>query len=140
MKKIILIAVLWMGWSWTAGAQTTTTVDPAAVQQATDEMVALYQLNPEQTAKMYTIQERRFRNMAEIENLRTSDYDLYLAKRRSVRNGTDASIQRILTPEQKTIYNAQIAERRKRDSDKIRELREKGASKEEIQKALLELE
>lgn len=138
MKNIILIAALWMCWTWTAGAQTT--IDPAAVQQATDEMVALYQLTPEQTTKMYTIQERRFRNEAEIEHLKTQDYDLYLAKRRSVRNGTDGSIQRILTPEQKTIYNAQIAERRKRDSDKIREMRENGASKEEIQKALLELE
>ncbi|MBK8703926.1 MAG: hypothetical protein IPN33_10070 [Saprospiraceae bacterium] len=138
MKNIILIAALLTCWTWTAGAQTT--IDPTAVQQATDEMVALYQLTPEQTTKMYTIQERRFRNLAEIEYLKTQDYDLYLAKRRSVRNGTDGSIQRILTPEQKTIYNAQIAERRKRDSDKIREMRENGASKEEIQKALLELE
>lgn len=136
MKKIFLscfVTLLTFG----AFAQT---IDRAAVQQATDDMAALYQLDEEQKTKMYTIQERHFRNMAEIESLSTTDMKLYAQKKRAVRMGTDASTKRLLTDTQMPIFNAQQLERRKKESELIRKMKAEGASKEEIQLAIFEME
>lgn len=137
MRKLLAIALLWSCATWMAAAQTNG-IDPVAVQQATDELTALYHLDNAQVQKMHTIQERRFRNLAEIEPLKTQDYSVFLAKRKAIVTGTDGSIKRMLHEEQLVIFNNQIAERRKQESDLIRELREKGASKEEIQQAISE--
>ena len=128
-----------MGFAWGVSAQATASVDPAEVQKATDEQVALYKLDANQTQKMYTIQERRLRNLKEIEALKEQNYDLYLAKRKALRTGTEGSIKRLLTPEQRPILDAQLAERRRQEGEKIQALRASGASKEEIQRAILEM-
>ena len=136
MKKIFLtffVALLAIG----TYAQT---IDRAAVQQATDEMTALYQLDDDQKAKMYTIQERHFKNMAEIESLNNTDQKLYIQKRRAVRMGTDASTKRLLTEAQMPIFDKQQLERRKKESDLIKQMKANGASKEEIQLAILEMQ
>ncbi len=137
MKKIVLslsfcLVVLALS------AQTTT--DQDAVQQATSEMASLYQLDAKQTAKMQTIQERRFRNLAEIETLQDSDPRLYLIKKKNIRKGMEHSIRMMLTQEQMPIFNQQLVDRRKRESEKIKQMRLNGASKEEIQNALLEID
>lgn len=136
MRKVFLnifMALLAIG----ASAQT---IDRAAIQQATDDMAALYQLDEDQKTKMYTIQERHFRNMAEIESLSNSDQKLYVQKKRAVRMGTDASTKRLLTETQMPIFNAQQLERRKKESELIRQMKANGATKEEIQLAILEME
>lgn len=116
------------------------TVDQDAVQQATSEMVTLYQLDAKQTAKMQTIQERRFRNLAEIEFMQDSDPRQYLIKKKNIRKGMEHSIRMMLTNEQMPIFNQQLIERRKRESEKIKQMKLNGASKEEIQNALLEMD
>ncbi len=116
------------------------TIGQDAIQQATDELVSLYQLDAKQAVKMQTIQERRQRNLAEIETLQDSDPQLYLIKKKNIRKGMEASIRMMLTAEQMPIFNQQQIERRKRDSEKIKSLRAQGASKEEIQMALLEMD
>ena len=137
MKKIVLslsfcLAVLAL--SAQAG------VDQDAVQQATSEMVALYQLDAKQTVKMQTIQERRFRNLAEIEFMQDSDPQQYLIKKKNIRKGMEHSIRMMLTNEQMPIFNQQLVERRKQESEKIKQMKLNGASKEEIQNALLEID
>jgi hypothetical protein len=135
MKKIFFCAmVMFMVLSvsaQTAGAQ-------SDVEEATRELVSVYGLDENQSAEMFKIQERRLKNLAEIEPLRQSDYQLYLHKRRNVRLGTEGSIKRLLNEEQMEIFNRQLLERRKKESEYIKELRQKGAGKEEIQKAILE--
>ena len=137
MKKIVLslsfcLAVLAL--SAQAG------VDQDAVQQATSEMVALYQLDAKQSVKMQTIQERRFRNLAEIEFMQDSDPQQYLIKKKNIRKGMEHSIRMMLTNEQMPIFNQQLVERRKQESEKIKQMKLNGASKEEIQNALLEID
>ncbi|GJM34884.1 MAG: hypothetical protein DHS20C18_38850 [Saprospiraceae bacterium] len=137
MKKIVLslsfcLAVLALS------AQAT--IDQQAVQQATDELTALYQLDAQQTPKMQIIQERLFRNLAEIEVLKDQQPILYLEKKKNIRRGMEASIKMMLTTDQMAIFNQQLVERRKKESDKIKNLKAEGASKEAIQMALLEIE
>lgn len=139
MRKLIAIAVFMMGLTLSMSAQTNMQVDPVAVQKATDEQVALYKLDANQAKEMYKIQERRLRNLQEIETLKEQNYDLYLAKRKAARTGTEGSIKRLLTPEQRPILEAQQMERRKQEGEKIQSMRAAGASKEEIQKAILEM-
>lgn len=109
-------------------------------QSATEAMTSLYSLDETQVAEMLVIQQRRFRNLAEIESLKNTDEKLYHIKMRSIRKGTEASIKRILKPEQMPTFNAQVAERRKKESELVKEMKLKGASKEEIQTALLGME
>jgi len=109
-------------------------------QEATDQAVAFYQLNEKQAGQMYVIQERRFRNLASIAQLQETDRPLYLQKKNSVREGMMSSIQRMLNDEQMEIFNLQLAERRKKESALIQELKQEGATKEEIRLAIWQLE
>ena len=111
-----------------------------AARQATDELAAVYSLSEAQVSQMLVIQERRFRNLAEIEPLKDSDPTLYRIKLRNIRFGTDASIERMLNPEQRPILDRQRAERRRQEAARLRELQQQGASKEEITEAILDME
>lgn len=107
---------------------------------AVAEQVAIYKLNASQQSEMKVIQERRLRNLLEIEPLRQSDYMLYLQKLRNIRLGAEKSTRALLTEEQARIFAQRKMDRRKREAEKIQSLREKGATEEEIELALLEME
>ncbi len=109
-------------------------------QEATDQAAAFYQLNEKQAGQMYAIQERRFRNLASIAQLQETDYPLYLQKKNSVREGMMSSIQRILDDEQMEVFNLQLAEHRKKESTLIEELKQEGATREDIRLAIWQLE
>jgi hypothetical protein len=110
------------------------------VQQALTEAVNLYQLDSEQAVEMLKIQERHFSNLGEIESLRESDRPLFLQKKNSIRELTQASTRRLLNEQQISIYNQQLIERRKREAALKERLKMEGASKEEIQYAIWDLE
>ena len=112
---------------------------PEAVR-AVEEMDARYQLSEEQEAEALVIQERRLRNLAEIEYLKEQDRKLYLRKKDAIRQGTEASVQRMLNKEQLPILKQAFAERRMRVAELVQKMKEEGASQEEIQMAVWELE
>ncbi|MCO6475850.1 MAG: hypothetical protein J5I94_04475 [Phaeodactylibacter sp.] len=114
--------------------------DNDAARKAAEEAAALYQLDEKQAEEMYEIQERRFRNLASIEELRQSDYRLFLQKKNSVREGMLASTRRLLTEAQMEIFKQQLIERRKQESALAEKLKREGATREEIQLAIWELE
>ena len=136
MKKLLLILPFFF---FTGMIIAQDAYNAEAVRKAVEEQTALYQLNETQITKMQKIQETRFNNLAEVEHLKDSDYKQYLFKQKSIQMGMNGSIERMLTQEQKIIFNQQRAERRKKESDLIKSLRANGATKEEIQMALLEL-
>ena len=139
MKKL-LFGLFCMIFALSLDAQAVEKAKDPKVQAATDEMVALYNLDEQQTTKMYTIQERHFRNLSEIAAYETQDPQLFLKKKRSVRDGLEGSIKRMLNEEQMKVFNAQLLERRKKESELIKQLKASGATKEEIQIALLGVE
>lgn len=110
------------------------------VQKATSELTALYQLDQTQQQKAYEIQERKLENLAQAETIKKTDYDTYLRKRRAVQIGADHAIKRLLNESQLKIYQEKQEARRALEAEKMRELKLKGASKEEIQRALLEIQ
>lgn len=114
--------------------------DQESARKATQELTAVYGLSEAQVQKMYVIQERRFRNLSEIAALKTTDETLYREKLKSIRNITEGSIAHLLTPEQKPILDRERADRRRSESEKIKELQKNGASKADIHQALLEME
>lgn len=122
-----------------AGVFAQGTVDPN-VRKAADEMIKIYNLDQKQSAVALEIQERRFRNLAEIESLENTDKDLYRHKIRAIQQSTDASLRRMLDEEQMTIYNQRKMDIRNKKAARSAELKEQGLSMEEIEDTLLELE
>lgn len=137
MKKLILSLsfFLFIGGLWAQSA-----TNEKAIQQEMETLTSLYSLDEKQAEEMLVIQQRRFRNLAQIKTLENKDEAMYLQKKKSIRMGTEASIKKMLKPEQMATFNQQVVERRKKESALVKEMRQNGASKAEIQMALLGLE
>lgn len=117
-----------------------TSANDAVAREATDKLVAKYALNADQAKEMYTVQQRKQRNLGEIASLQTSNRNLYLSKLESLQKGTLSSVRRVLrTKEQVDLYNKTQTEVRTQRSVKRKELTAKNLSKEDMQAALLEI-
>lgn len=115
-----------------------TSANDAAAREATDLLVAKYSLNADQAKEMYTVQQRKLRNLGEIAALQTSNRSMYLSKLESLQKGTLSSIRRLLrTKEQVDLYNKTQADVRTQRSEKRKELSTKNQSKDDVQEALL---
>jgi len=136
MKKLVLLLPLMVFAIYSYGQS----ISKATITAATDAAAEIYQLNEKQVPKMQQIQERRLKNLSEIEPLRSTNYELYLQKKNAVRLGTQASIKRLLNEAQMPILKEQMLERRKRESKLIQDMKMEGASREEMQLAIWELE
>lgn len=136
MKKII-IALLSLMFCVQMFAQSEVKV---AAQNATNKLVTLYQLSPDQTAEMLKIQERRFQQIESLQGMKTSQPDLYLKKRESVEKGVLSSTQRVLNDEQEVILKEQLVQTRTKKAALKKKMYSEGASSMAIQEALLEVE
>lgn len=104
------------------------------------ELAKIYNLDDDQSATMLKIQERKLRNLSEIEHLKGSDEKMYRHKRKAIYQSTDASIRRMLREDQMAIYKQRSNEWRVKKADKTAELKAQGKSLEEIEDALLDME
>lgn len=112
--------------------------DNNAAQQATDEFVKIYDLDEKQAAQMLVIQERKQRNLSQINGMKTTDVKKYRHKKRAIMQSTDASIRRMLTEEQMLIYKQKRIEWREARAARVVELKESGMDKDQIEDTLLE--
>lgn len=132
----ILRSVLLLFIAFRASAQAPAVPDSA--REAANLLAAKYHLTTEQTEQMYGIQARKQRNLAAIQAIQTDNPTLYRVKLRSIQDGTQASIGRMLnTPEQRQAFEQTQAEQRRLRSQKIEALSAEGASQEAIQDATL---
>lgn len=136
--KTILVCVFAILGSFSLAAQSS--IDIEEVRKATDELTAKYGLSREQVQQVLVIQERRLRNLAEIEPLKNTDEALYRQKLKNIRMGAEASLERILTPEQRPVLERERVERRKQNAAKLRQMELDGVPKEDILKAMEEME
>ncbi|MBP6825437.1 MAG: hypothetical protein KA165_02660 [Saprospiraceae bacterium] len=114
--------------------------DDAVAREAAEKLAAKYSLNADQAKQVYTIEQRKQRNLAEIEPLKTSDRSRYLAKLESLQKGTLNSIKRTLhTKEQLDLFQSTQADVRTKRAEKRKELLLAKSSKEDIQAVLLEI-
>jgi len=147
MKQIFLLPFLFVGiMAATAQAPTAGAPNPATgnvadpAREAAGRLAAKYKLNAAQTQKMYTIQTRKQRNLAEIEVFKSSNPALYRAKLESIQKGTQSSIRRLLkTKEQQALFQKNQTEQRRLRQAKREEMNAQGASKEAIEAAVLEI-
>lgn len=136
MKKFILFLPLLLAASLLSAQE----LSESSINTATTEAVALFNLNEDQIPEMRKIQTRKLRNLQEIESLKNDNYNLYLQKKSAVRQGTEASLSRLLNEEQKAILTSLQIERRKKASALIRKMKQEGASPEEIKLAVMALD
>jgi len=149
MKNIIFLCLFTLVAAAGAGAQSPEASAPALPVTAADTIRLLarehterlrekYALDAGQVNKMYLIQERKQRNLAEIEPFKTANPTLYRSKLNSIQQGTKASIRRMLnTAAQQQIYQQTKVEQRRQRSAKQQELTAQGAAKETIEAAVL---
>jgi len=140
MKQFFWSMVLLLAGAPLLAQETAISIDKDAARKAADEMITRYSLDAEQAIQAYKIQERRLRNEAEITALKETDNLLYLQKRKAIRIGTEGSLKRMLTPAQMEVFNAGVSARRIKDSDFLKDLKQKGLTQEQMKLALLERE
>jgi len=123
-----------------ASAEKNASLNDAAARAATEQLVAKYTLNADQAKQVYAIQQRKQRNMAEIEPLKITDRSLYLAKLESLQKGTLTSLRRVLhTREQLELYQKTQADVRVKRAEKRQELAKAKAAKDDIRAAILDI-
>lgn len=122
------------------GTQAQTTAATSTAQEATQKLTQFYGLDEEQQAEMLVIQERKLRNLAEIEPLKASNPSDYTLKVRSIQSGNNASIQRVLNEEQTKLYRQEQQRLRTEKSNFYKTLKTNGASQQEIEKKMVEFE
>ena len=122
------------------GATAQNAAEKTPAQQATEQMTQRYSLNQKQQAEMLKIQERKYRNLAEIEPLKMSDPGLYLRKVQSIQLGNNASFERLLSDEQEKTLRQQQLQLREKKAVAYKEMKSAGASQQEIDRKMAELD
>ena len=113
--------------------------DPAA-RSATEQLAIKYTLNADQAKQMYTVQVRKFRNLKQISELKTSNLALYKSKLQSLQSNTLVSVRRILnTKAQVEIYQKTQTELRTQRAQKRESMLRQHADRSAIEIALLEI-
>lgn len=108
------------------------------VSLATAELTAQYNLTNVQQREVRKVVEVQQENLEQIASLANTAPQAYLAKKRSIREYLEGKLSRILTGPQLSILKKKQTDRQLAE----RQIRKKmkGASKEELQLALLEIE
>jgi hypothetical protein len=146
MKQLLALALFLLFVAANGFSQQQTEAAPsvspndAIAREAAEKLVAKYALKADQGKEMYTIQQRKLRNLSEIDSLKASNRSLYLAKLESLQKGTLASIRRSLrTKEQVDLYDKTQREVRIQRAEKQKELTGKNISGDDAKAALLEI-
>ncbi|MCC6723391.1 MAG: hypothetical protein IT258_02695 [Saprospiraceae bacterium] len=138
MKNLLFsLALIFVAFS--AMGQTTEAPNPKA-REATEKLTKTYSLSPEQQAEMYKIQERKLRNLSEVESLKASDPSTYIAKIRSIQKGHHLSLERLLNADQIKIFRDEQHDLRMRKSTAYKELSSSGASQQEIDRKMIDFD
>ncbi|HFA49311.1 MAG TPA: hypothetical protein ENJ95_09865 [Bacteroidetes bacterium] len=109
-------------------------------QQLTEKLAAKYNLTEDQKADMLVVQQRNFRNLAEIEDLKNTNPMLYVRKLKALAYAYDGTMRRLLDREQRAIYFNEKTALRKQKAKASKDLKDSGASDLQIELKLTELE
>lgn len=134
----LLILVLLCSTFWTAQAQMGEL--KRQIRQDVKTMAGLYQLDKDQSEAALAVQERYYLQLEEIAPLKDRDYPAYLHKLRSVRQGREFGIKKLLRPEQRPAFEAEQARQRQAYMDKLAALKAGGATKETLELAKITIE
>ncbi|MCB0521553.1 MAG: hypothetical protein H6577_06000 [Lewinellaceae bacterium] len=136
--KNFVCSLLFLLIGWGTFAQSSD--QQALAQQSTEQLTKLYGLDAQQQSKMQVIQERKYRNLAEIGPIKNTDPQLYIKKVEALRLANEKSIERILNEDQRTLLRQQKAAARNEKALVYKEMKQAGASQMEIDQKLMELD
>lgn len=135
MKKVFFILV---GIFFYTGAFSQ--VYSTAARNATERLVKLYNLDKEQKVQMLKIQERKVKNLRDIQLLEEKDSELYYKKKKVINYQESSATKRLLHPDQKKIFMVEAKKKRNKQAELMKRLKSEGASMEKIHKALSKLD
>lgn len=122
------------------GATAQNATDKTPAQAATEQLTQRYNLNQKQQVEMLKIQERKYRNLAEIEPIKLSNAPLYQRKVQSIQIGNNASFERLFDAEQNKSLRQQQLQLREKKAVAYKEMKSSGASQQAIDKKMMELD
>jgi len=135
MKKVIF-CVLFACFLIAGNAQDSKRFDQ--VNLATATLTAQYNLSNAQQTKVRKIVEVQVQNLEQIATIKDTNPNAYLAKKRALREYLEGKLSQILTNKQLSLLEKQQTDRRAAEQALRKKM--KGASKEEVELALLKLE
>ena len=109
-------------------------------QETTTALTARYQLTTEQQAEVLTMQERKYRNLAEIEGLRDTEPQTYAKKIRAMQYANDMAMRQLLNEDQLKIFQQQLLELRQQRAEVYKEMKAAGKHPAEIESKVMEIE
>ncbi len=112
----------------------------ADAQKLTKPLVAKYSLSKAQEAQMIKVQETKLQNTEDIQIFKKTDALMYYKKKKSIQDGTDFSIRRILNKKQTELYNQDRALLRLKRANTEKIMRAKGITGFELDNALIDIE
>ncbi|MCB0642756.1 MAG: hypothetical protein KDC44_14005 [Phaeodactylibacter sp.] len=140
MKKLFFLGSLFLMTTVVVSAQQQ---DPQAygkAQEMTSLLAQAYNLDENQTDKMFKIQIRKYNDINLVASLRDQDQQLYVRKMNAIFDGANASIERMLTKAQQPTFRQQAIDLRKRKAEMARQLQAQGIAPKQIELALVEME
>ncbi len=105
--------------------------------EATAALVPVYHLNAKQQAEMQKIQERKYRNLSEVEPLREEDPSLYLQKVKALQFAHEKSIERMLDDTQIQVHRQRQTAFRERRAAVVKSLKATDARQETVEQEML---
>jgi hypothetical protein len=108
-------------------------------EQALASYQRSYQLDSDQRAQVFEIQQQHFQKEAQLAELKSTDLDRYLSKLITLRKMTEGSIFQLLNDRQQAIFSRKQEERTQKETALRKKLNKEGATEVEIKKALLAL-
>jgi len=137
LKEILLSFFVFL---FTVGLYAQQDVKSANLAQvAVDHLAEKYQLSKKQSAEMLKIQTRKLKNEGEIASLKESNLAKYLDKVQALEMGTNTSITKILTPDQRKIFDQAKHDLRIKRAQLANRMHKEGKWPIEIKQATLEI-
>jgi uncharacterized protein YdaL len=128
MKKIVLLTLLLLPALFVT-AQTASNDEEIAFFKKT------FDLDKDQVSKLEQILSRKETDVRRLEANNSYSDSVFREKRRNIYKGAEKSVRMLLNENQLERWSAYKKEQRKINADKIKELREQGASEEDIKDA-----
>ena len=139
MKKLIL-SVCCVFSVLLIQAQKSEIVPTPRALEKTSELTEILSLDVEQQEKVLRIQQRKDQQLSEIITLKDTDPQKYQQKLAGIHKGNEIAIQTLLNREQLESYHLQRVEIRRQKGKLYKQMKAAGASKQDIDQALKQLE
>ena len=136
MKKFVFSLMVLCFMATTSFAQKSADASRAI----TEKLTTLYTLTDAQVAQMQVIQERKYRNLSEIEGLKSTDPEKYILKLRAIETGNDASIKKMLTEDQRAIFDQKRVANREMMAVEYKRMQGEKLSKDKMDEKIIALE